>query len=349
MKLNRSNMHKLLSLVIIAVMVLIAMTGCTGSTSPAAPNEEKGFEDRTLKFGHVRPEGSSTDEDSMAFMAAVTEGTEGKMKFDVYPNSQLGNYDLVQERLGIGDVEMQLAPAAPNVNTAITLPSLPFLASTWDEAKTVFARDGLLYNEIKAMFEQENIKMLAGYPKYFGSIITTVEPKSPGDPNVNKNVKIRVPGIKSFELTATALGYQASPIAFSEAFTAIQTGIVNGAIGSGGEGYYASFRDVTKYYLPVNSHFEIWWLQMSMDTWNKLTEDEKAVIEAAALKFEQDRWAAAPTEEQEYVDLLKEAGAIVIEFTDEEYHAMAEKVRAEVWPQIKEEYGAELFDQLTKK
>lgn len=88
---------------------------------------------------------------------------------------------------------------------------------------------------------------------------------------------------------------------------------------------------------------------MSMDAWNKLTEDEKAVIETAALKFEQDRWAAAPTEEQEYVDLLKEAGAVVIEFTDEEYQAMADKVRAEVWPQIKEEYGAELFDQLTKK
>lgn len=349
MKFNRSNAHKFMSLVIITVMVIMAVTGCAGSANPAAPNEEKGFEDRTLKFGHVRPEGSSTDEDAMAFMAAVTEGTEGKMKFDVYPNSQLGNYDLVQERLGIGDVEMQLAPAAPNINTAITLPSLPFLASTWDEAKTVFARDGLLYNEIKAMFEEENIKMLAGYPKYFGSIITTVEPKSPGDPSVNKNVKIRVPGIKSFELTATALGYQASPIAFSEAFTAIQTGIVNGAIGSGGEGYYSSFRDVTKYYLPVNSHFEIWWLQMSMDTWNKLTDDEKAVIETAALKFEQDRWAAAPTEEQKYVDLLKEAGAIVIEFTDEEYHTMAEKVRAEVWPQIKEEYGSELFDQLTKK
>lgn len=349
MKLNRSNAHKFMSLVIIAVMVIVAVTGCSGSASPAASNEEKGFEDRTLKFGHVRPEGSSTDDDAMAFMAAITEGTEGKMKFDVYPNSQLGDYALVQERLGIGDVEMQLAPAAPNVNPAITLPSLPYLASTWDEAKMIFARDGLLYNEVKAMFEQENIKMLAGYPKYFGSIITTVEPKAPGDPSISEDVKIRVPGIKSFELTATALGYQASPIAFSEAFTAIQTGIVNGAIGSGAEGYYASFRDVTKYYLPVNSHFEIWWLQMSMDTWNKLTDDEKAVIEAAALKFEQDRWAAAPEEEQKYIDLLKEAGAVIVDYTDEQLKTMADKVRAEVWPKVRDEYGAELFDKVTKK
>ena len=348
MKFNKSNARKFMSLAIIAVMVIIAMTGCSGSTAPAAGSEEKGFEERTLKFGHVRPEGSSTDDDANAFMAAVTEGTEGKTTFDVYPNSQLGNYDLVQERLGIGDVEMQLAPAAPNINPAITLPSLPYLASTWDEAKTIFARDGLMFNEVSAMFEEENIKMLAGYPKYFGSIITTVEPKSPGDPNVGKDVKIRVPGIKSFELTATALGYQASPIAFSEAFTAIQTGIVNGAIGSGAEGYYSSFRDVTKYYLPVNSNFDIWWLQMSMDTWNKLTKDGKAIIEAAALKFEQDRWASAPEEEQAYIDLLEESGAVVMEFTDEEYHTMADKVRTEVWPKVRDEYGAELFDKVTK-
>ncbi|SCZ81554.1 TRAP transporter substrate-binding protein DctP [Acidaminobacter hydrogenoformans] len=349
MKLNRTNARKFMSLAIIAVMVIIAITGCAGSSSPAGTNEAQGFEERTLKFGHVRPEGSSTDEDANAFMAAVTEGTEGKTTFEVYPNSQLGDYALVQERLGIGDVEMQLAPAAPNINPAITLPSLPFLASTWDEAKTIFARDGLLFNEVEAMFEQENIKMLAGYPKYFGGIITTVAPKAPGDPNISEDVKIRVPGIKSFELTATALGYQASPIAFSEAFTAIQTGIVNGAIGSGAEGYYSSFRDVTKYYLPVNSHFEIWWLQMSMDAWNKLSDDEKAVIEAAALKFEQDRWATAPEEEQEYIALLEEAGAVIIEYTDEQYKAMADKVRAEVWPAVREEYGAELFDKVTKK
>jgi TRAP-type transport system periplasmic protein len=338
---------KYVCLMIILVMLLATLSGCQGGGATSGEGES-GFKDRTFKFGHVRPDGSSTDTDSRAFMDAVTDGTEGNIKFDVYSNSQLGDYALVQERIGIGDVEMQLAPAAPNINPAIVLPSVPYLASTWDEAKEVFARDGLLYTEVAKMFEEENIKMLAGYPKYFGSIITSKEPTAPGDPTVSKGLKIRVPGMKSFELTARSLGYQASPIAFSEAFTSIQTGIVDGAIGSGGEGYYASFRDVAKYYLPVNSHFEIWWLQMSMDVWNSLTDDEKAVIEAAALKFEQDRWAAAPTEESGYVQLLADSGTIIIEFTEEEYRTMAEKIRTEVWPEIKDEYGAELFDQLTQ-
>ena len=58
----------------------------------------------------------------------------------------------------------------------------------------------------------------------------------------------------------------------------MQTGIVDGVVGSGAEGYYASFRDLTKYYLPLNDHFEMWFLTVSKDTWNKISEDEKNVI-----------------------------------------------------------------------
>lgn len=352
-------LRKLSILLVLALLLTAVLTGCGGGSQDPAPAEPSGdaaepasgggFKSRTVKIGHVRPEGTSTDVDTKAFIDEIVQNTEGNFTFEVYPNSQLGDYALVQERIGIGDVEMQLAPAAPNMNAAIVLPSAPYLASTWDEAKEVFARDGVLYSAIEEMFAEENIKMLAGYPKYFGSIITTKEPNAPGDPNVGKNVLLRVPGIKSFELTALALGYQATPIAFSEAFTAIQTGIVDGAIGSGGEGYWNSFRDVTSYYLPVNSQFEIWWIQMSMDVWNDLTPDEKAVVEAAAKNFEAARWEVAPDEERYYEDLLEENGAVIIRFTDDEYHAMADKVRAEVWPEIKDDYGAELFDRITQR
>jgi TRAP-type transport system periplasmic protein len=358
--MKRMTKRNLSMLLILALFLTAILTGCGGGADPApAPAEPSGdadqlasgggFKARAVKIGHVRPEGTSTDVDLKAFIDEVTQNTDGNFSFEVYPNSQLGDYSLVQERIGIGDVEMQLAPAAPNMNAAIVLPSAPYLASTWDEAREVFARDGDLYNAIAEMFEEENIKMLAGYPKYFGSIIATKEPNAPGDPNVSKGLKIRVPGIKSFELTAQALGYQATPIAFSEAFTSIQTGIVDGAIGSGGEGYWNSFRDVTSYYLPVNSQFEIWWIQMSMDVWNDLSQDEKAVVETAAKNFEAARWEVAPDEEKYYEDLLEENGAVIIHFTNEEYQAMADKVRAEVWPEIKDDYGAELFDRITQR
>ena len=53
-----------------------------------------------------------------------------------------------------------------------------------------------------------------------------------------------MPGIKSFQLI----------------------GVVDGVIGSGAEGYYASFRDVTKTYIPANTHFEVWYMIISNES-----------------------------------------------------------------------------------
>lgn len=248
----------------------------------------------------------------------------------------------------MGDIEMQLAPAGTNVDKSLGISSVPYLANNWDQDKEIYKRDGVLINSISEKFENQGIKVIATYPVYFGGIALVDKPKEPANPDVSKGMKIRVPGIKSYEATAKALGYMATPIPYSEGFTAMQTGIVDGAIGSGAEGYYSSFRDVTKYYLPLNDHFEVWYLYMSLDIWNDLSDEEKKIIEDMGRKFEEERFKVAQQDQKKFEEKLKEEGIEVIEFTDEELNGFAKKVRDTVWPQIKDEYGAQLFDKVTK-
>ena len=304
--------------------------------------------ERVWKVGHVRPQGTSTDKDLVAFTEAVAAESDGAIKIEVFPASQLGNYTVVQERVGIGDVEMQLAPASNSVTKALAVTAAPYLVTNWEEAREMFAWGGDMMNAVDEMLAKEGIKVLAQYPKYFGGIALAKEPAAPKDPYTNQRLKIRVPGIKSFELTATALGYLATPIPFSEAFTAMQTGIVDGVIGSGAEGYWSSFRDLTKYYLPVNSHFEMWFLYMNKALWDKLSSEEQQTLLDAARAMEDARWEAAPTETKSYEQQLKGVGTEIIPYTDAELARIAQKVREEVWPAIKGEYGVELFDRLTK-
>lgn len=304
--------------------------------------------EQTWKVGHVRPQGTSTDEDLTAFTEAVAANSEGMITIDVFPASQLGNYTVVQERVGIGDVEMQLAPASNGVTKALGITSAPYLVTSWEDAQETFAWGGDLMNAVEELFAGENIKVLAQYPKYFGGIALAEEPADPTNPYADQGLKIRVPGIKSFELTATALGYLATPIPFSEAFTAMQTGIVDGVIGSGAEGYWSSFRDLTNYYLPVNSHFEMWFLYMNMGLWEGLSEEQQETVLAAAREMEAARWEAAPSETRSYEEQLAGVGAEIIPFTDADRAEIAEKVREEVWPQIEDEYGAELFRRITR-
>jgi TRAP-type C4-dicarboxylate transport system substrate-binding protein len=151
-----------------------------------------------------------------------------------------------------------------------------------------------------------------------------------------------VPGIKSFQLTGEALGYIPSPIPFSEAFTAVQTGVVDGVIGSGAEGYYASFRDVTKTYIPANTHFEVWYMIISNESLAELSDEDQAALKEQAAAFEATRWDVAEADqarnEQRLVD---ELGATLVGLSDEELAAMAAKARVDVWPQVLEDVGVE--------
>jgi TRAP-type C4-dicarboxylate transport system substrate-binding protein len=152
---------------------------------------------------------------------------------------------------------------------------------------------------------------------------------------------VRVPGIKSFQLTGEALGYIPAPIPFSEAFTAVQTGVVEGVIGSGAEGYYASFRDVTKTYIPANTHFEVWFMIISNESLSNLGEAEQAALRAEADAFEAKRWDVAEADQAANEQKLVDLGATRITLSDAELAAMSTKIRQTVWPQILEDIGAD--------
>jgi TRAP-type C4-dicarboxylate transport system substrate-binding protein len=200
---------------------------------------------------------------------------------------------------------------------------------------------------MSALMEENGLKFLATYPLYFGGIALVKEPASPEDPNVPKNIKIRVPPMKAYELEADVLGYQATPLAFADTFTALQTGIVEGAIGAGAEGYFSNFKDIIKYYLPLNDHFEMWYLYMNLEVWNSLSAEEQEVIQTAAKALEDKRFAEAEAETAEYEAKLEEAGITIIRFTDEQLSNFAKISREKVWPQIKADFGEELFDEVT--
>ncbi|HSL39089.1 MAG TPA: C4-dicarboxylate ABC transporter, partial [Desulforhopalus sp.] len=125
----------------------------------------------------------------------------------------------------------------------------------------------------------------------------------------------------------------------SEAFTAVQTGVVDGVIGSGAEGYYSSFRDVTKYYIPSNTHFEVWYLIINKALFEGLPQDQQEKLVAA--QFEQSRWEKAKADQAKDEKRLADFGAQIVPITDEQIASIAAKIKREVWPVVLEDVGAE--------
>lgn len=315
------------------VMSAVLMAGALGMTSVA--------EAATLKISHIRPQGAIVDQELKAFASDVEQATEGDVKVKIFAASALGDYTTVQERISVGAVDMAVQPAATAASRQMQITYFPYVAANWQEAKVAYGPGGAIYDAMKALYAKQDITMLAAYPVYFGGVALNTDAVSPGDPNVDKGIKVRVPGIKSFQLTSDALGYISSPIPFSEAFTAVQTGVVDGVIGSGAEGYYASFRDVTKTYIPVNTHFEAWYMLINSETLADMDSDDREALIKAAKTFEEKRWDRAEADQSDYEQKLAEYGATIVKLSDEELAAAAQKVRAEVWPKILEDIGAD--------
>jgi len=292
-----------------------------------------------FKMSHVRPQGATIDVELKAFAEDVKEATGGDVNIEIYAASALGDYTTVQERVSVGAIEMATQPAATGTDRRMQIASVPYLASNWEQARKIYGPEGVLHQTMEELFAKQDITMLAAYPVYFGGISLNREAVTPGTTEA-KGIKVRVPGIKSFQLTGEALGYIPAPIPFSEAFTAIQVGVVDGVIGSGAEGYYASFRDVTKSYIPANTHFEVWFMIISNEAFNSLDADDQAALKQAATDFEANRWVVAEEDQGKWEQrLADELDAEVVALTDEQLAAMATAVREKVWPELLKDVG----------
>ena len=337
-------MKKFLALVLAMLMTLsLAACGDSGTTGGDS-GEEKTV---TLSLSHIRPVDSPSDIAIRAFADEATELSGGTIQFEIYPASQLGDYTTVQERVSIGDVDMQIASLGSNMDEFFAMSNAAYLCATWDEARTLFANDSKMVELYKEKLADYNMTYLANYPLYFGGISLNVEAKDPTNPNAKSGIKIRVPSMTTFEKTATTLGYLATPLPSSEMFTAVQTGVVDGAIGAGAEMYYGNLSGLNKYYLPINDHFECWWMYINTDKWNSLSDNQRTALQTAADHMNEKRWEVAEAETAEYEQKLADSGCTVVEYTDEQLAEFAEVVRAAVWPAIAEEYGTENFEAVT--
>lgn len=302
----------------------------------------------TLKLSHVRPQGTAIDNDAKWFAENLQSATADKLKVKIYAANALGDYTVVQERVGLGAIDMAVQPPASGADKRFQIIYMPYMVKNWADAQRVFGPGTPLRDTVAELYQEQGIKVLAAWPVYFGGIALNKEVPAAGNPDAAKGVKLRVPPIKTFQLLADQIGYIASPLPFSEAFTAVQTGVVDGVMGSGAEGYYSSFRDVTKYYVPSNTHFEVWYLLLNQERYDELEPEQQAALDKVALEFENRRWKTAEADQSANEQLLAKAGAQIVEVSDADIEATAQKVRANVWPEIVDDIGKEWADKVLK-
>ena len=296
------------------------------------------------KIGHLRQPGSAIDKDIHRLIDVIDTKTDTRFAFDVYPGNRLGDYSAVQERVSFGEVQLYVGPLATSIDKRLLIATIPYLVNSWTDARKVYHQGSHLLNKVAELLSEQNIKLLGGWPVYFGGIGLRQMPLEPGNPDVSKKMIIRVPPIRNFELAARELGYTAYPITWTYAKMGLKTGMVDGIIGGGAEGY-SGFKDSIKYYIPVKDHFEYWFVYMNLDSWNSLSDGEQYLFLGEVKKIEDERYLVAEEQEKNSIQLLKKQGVKIIDISSEELLKMRQKIQKNVWPKLSREIGPE-FDEV---
>jgi C4-dicarboxylate-binding protein DctP len=242
-----------------------------------------------IKFSHVvaldTPKGKAAE----YFKKLAEERTKGRVKVEVYPNSQLYKDGEEMEALQLGSVQM-LAPSVakfgPLGAREFEVFDLPYIFDSFAELHKV--TEGPVGKKLFKKLETKNIAGLAFWDNGFKDFSANKALRLPGDV---KGLKMRIQSSNVLEAQIRALGGLPQKMAFSEVYQGLQTGVVDGTENPPSNFYTQKMHEVQKF-LTLTDHGVIEYAVIANKPfWDALPADIRTTLEGAmkdATKFAND-------------------------------------------------------------
>lgn len=337
-------------LLVCIICLSLILVGCGSKESAPTGGEERqegdpaqAAEDRTvLKVGHINAPDHPWNIALEGFAEDVLEATDGEVEIQVFPSSQLGGERDMAEGLKLGTLEMGLfgTGALQSLDERLIIEELPYAWSIRENAYE--ALDGELGDALNEILKEHSIIGISYWEAGYRHITNSVRPINSLEDL--KGLKLRVPEAEMRIDTFKDLGALPTPLAFSEVFTALQQGTVDGQENPLATIAASKFNEVQDH-LTLSGH--IWGsalLGISEQAWNSLSQEHQdIIIEKAEIWKEKEREMIREAE-QELVEQMKESGMQVTEPDVEEFKAAAESV----WTKYEDVLGKDLVDIVRK-
>ena len=285
-----------------------------------------------IKFSHVVAPDTPKGRAAEYFKKAAEERTKGRVKIELYPNSQLFKDAEELEALQLGSVQM-LAPTVskfgPMGVREFEVFDLPYLFDSYDDVHKVTG--GPIGRGLMKKLEPKGITGLAYWDNGFKPMSANRPLRKPEDA---KGLKMRIQSSKVLDAQMRALGALPQVMALSEVYQGLQTGVIDGTENVVSNFYTQKMYEVQKY-LTVTDHGYIGYaVIVNRKFWDGLPADIRAALESAmkdATRFAND---SAKQDNADALEALRRTGKTqVIVLTPEEKRAWKKalvKVHAEM-------------------
>jgi tripartite ATP-independent transporter DctP family solute receptor len=264
-----------------------------------------------LRSADTHPDGYPTV-DAVKYMGdLIKERTKGAYAIEVYHSAQLGEEKDTIEQTQAGVLDLNRVSMGPfnGIVPETAVPSLPYIFRSVEHMRHVM--DGPIGEQILKAFEAHNLVGLAFYDSGARSFYNTKKDiTSIAD---LKGMKFRVIQSDVFVDMVNALGANATPMAYGEVYSALETGVIDGAENNWPSFESAKHFEVAKHYTLDQHQIVPEVLVMSKASWDKLSPGDQAIVRQAAkdsvVKM-RELWDA---QEKKSRDIVEKAGVKVSE------------------------------------
>ena len=330
---------------LILLMLVVVLVACSDKTSKekASVSENDTY---VIKVGHAAAEEHFGQKSFEKFKELVEANSNGKIKVEIYPNSELGGEREMLEMLLLGDLTMMAPASAPleAVSKGIALWDLPYLFTDRETAHRVL--DGEVGQEVLDSFSDKGIIGLAYWENGFRHLTNNVGPVS--SVKDMKGLKMRTlenpMQIKMWSET----GAEATPIAFNKLYSALQAKTVSAQETPLSLMYSMKFYEVQKYLTLTGHTYSPWPVVINKEFYDGLPAELQKVVKDAVIETRDYNRELSKADEATALKLLEEKGMEVTELSDKQ-KAEFKEAMSEIYLDVQADVGDELYNKLMQE
>ncbi|HEX9769691.1 MAG TPA: TRAP transporter substrate-binding protein [Kiloniellales bacterium] len=276
-----------------------------------------------LTFGHVGEPGSLFEISANEFAKRANEKLAGKATVTAFGSSQLGKDKELLQKLKLGTVTFALpSTVMSSVADEFGLFEMPYLVKSRDHMARI--EQEIFWDQLAPAAEAKGYKILAVWENGFRHVTNNVRPINvPADLD---GIKLRTPKgawrVKMFQ----AYGANPTPLAFSEVFTALKTGVMDGQENPFAQIYSAKFQEVQKYLSLTGHVYTPAYVVVGKEYWASLPEDVRQVLEETAKETQAYVYEQAAALETDLLQKLKDGGIEVNEVDKDAFIAASKPI-----------------------
>ncbi len=305
---------------------MLTLTGAAAMLAAAMGTAALADDAIVVKYSVTYPATGTQADGANALAELIEECSDGRLKMEFYPSSQLGDKASTFEGLQMGTVEMTECAATDlsAYNDMWSVFSLPYLWENGHQAVST-VMDDAVKEVLEADAESNGFKIIAWTD--IGSRSVLNKSKTVNTPEDLDGLKLRCMEDKVLADTVNAMGAIGTPMAASEIYTALQQGTIDGLDHTPSVIAANGWQELCKYY-SLTEHFTIPDPVFVSKAWfDGLSEENQAALVEAGEKFS-DKWNNEiwPAATEEGLKTMEEAGVEITEVDKEAFKEVTQPV-----------------------